>query len=179
MKNVVESIKSLIVHLWELGGEMLNSSSIGHDPFKGHYPEEGESGKSTFYKDVDSTIAVETADIVRTPKCVIRTVITTQIIGEYKRTVNYEESNLQVVNVHGCLQLKQIAGDFHVESVPTSMFTEISTLEDNGKWCVATVFPGPAGSNVGEYLVSCGYKEGDIVSSSNIPDGYLDHVIIG
>ena len=168
--------REMILDAFAVSVEKLN-----HDPFRGHRASDKDSGsKSTFMYIENHEESPEVYVVKEIPdeNTIILMVYCNEPTGQTSMTCG-THGKFEVAEVHGCLQLKSIEGDYHAERGTTNAFTIILTKEkigDRYEWALATAFPGEPGSNVGKYLAENGYKVGDIIEDKDIPSEYLEHV---
>lgn len=176
--------KLIIMGHTNIGDAMRVSETLHHDPFRGHNPEDASSGKSTF-SGILNLMPTKVLHVIQTKpdtNTIIYTVECDDIIGVERGTLVWENSDLTVVECHGCLQLKGTSQNVRAVEKAVKTFTIILTKEKIGedeKWALATAFPGIPGPNTGKYLSEKGYKAGDHVNESMIPSEHLFHVIVG
>lgn len=172
MKNtIIDQIKELY------NEEFNNSTKIHHDPFKGHYPNEAELGKSYFLdKEVENKGRLSVLKENNNVRIYTREYET--FIGFETKTTVSLDAKLVVKSVHGCLQLCAQAEDTDILNASTYSATVILTNEGEAGWCLATAFPGLPGVDIGKELADAGYKEGDTVSPWDIPPEWTDHLVV-
>lgn len=188
-----EELKDLIVKLPELSAAAEVSKKVGHDPFKGHYPEDiADATKSVFDEEFTVNGELRTTPHLDTEKVkILYLAFVGKTISETAKNVigieTFTDPNpgkhrvtAQVVKVHGGLQLK--SKDFHLNYAPTGLISAVMTYEpDLSDWALASVHPGKAGIDVGAELDKLGLKEGYVLMNVDPLDyvhGLFDHVIV-